>query len=234
MKTFVIGDIHGCYRELLDLLDRAGLAQDDRIIAIGDVVNRGPDSRRALAFFQKRPPHQAMSIMGNHEHAHVQAYRKGKRPALSTLLARWQFDDGYAEAVAYMKHMPLYLDLPEAVLVHGYLEPGIPLRKQKRRVLIGTNKAEDELAHRYDCPWYELYDGDKPLIVGHRDHAGDRQPFIYHDRVYGIDTRCVYGGSLTGLLLPDFKLISVPARRDHWESARNYYANLRELSSQPG
>ncbi|MFW5772192.1 MAG: metallophosphoesterase, partial [Phototrophicaceae bacterium] len=136
MKTLIIGDIHGCYRELLDLLDRAALAKDDRLIAIGDIVNRGPDSRRSLAFFQKRPPQRAFSIMGNHEHGHIQAHERGKRrPALSLLLARWQFNDSYADAIAYMKQMPLYLDLPEALLVHGYIEPGIPLDKQKRRVL---------------------------------------------------------------------------------------------------
>ena len=234
MKTLVIGDIHGCYRELLDLLDRAALTKDDRLIAIGDIVNRGPESRRSLAFFMKRAPERAFSIMGNHEHGHIQAHKRGKqRPPLSTLLARWEFDDDYPDAIAYMKKLPLYLDLPDALLVHGYIEPGIPLNKQKRRVLIGTNKAEEELARTYDRPWYELYDGDKPLIVGHRDHAGDQQPFIYRDHVYGIDTRCVYGGSLTGLLLPDFQLISVPARRDHWERTRTYYLDQRELAGPP-
>jgi hypothetical protein len=51
--------------------------------------------------------------------------------------------------------------------------------------------------------------------AGHRDYSGTKQPLIYRDRVYGLDTRCCYGGWLTGLLLPDFKLISVASRGDH-------------------
>ena len=61
----------------------------------------------------------------------------------------------------------------------------------------------------------------KPLIVGHRDYSETMEVFNYQDRVFGIDTRCVYGGSLTGLLLPDFKFISVPARRNHWKKMKS-------------
>ncbi len=48
MKRLVIGDVHGCYEELLDLVDRAGLAEGDEIIGIGDFVDRGPDSPKVL------------------------------------------------------------------------------------------------------------------------------------------------------------------------------------------
>ncbi|MBI4864540.1 MAG: metallophosphoesterase [Candidatus Riflebacteria bacterium] len=49
-KRLLIGDIHGCFRELQDLLDEAGLAESDEIIALGDIVDRGPDSVRVLDF----------------------------------------------------------------------------------------------------------------------------------------------------------------------------------------
>jgi hypothetical protein len=55
MRTFLIGDIHGCCAELLDLLDKAGLSGDDRIIALGDIVDRGPETPQVLEFFQNRP-----------------------------------------------------------------------------------------------------------------------------------------------------------------------------------
>ena len=51
MKTFVIGDIHGCFAELQDLLDKAGIAEGDHIIALGDIVDRGPDTPQVLEFF---------------------------------------------------------------------------------------------------------------------------------------------------------------------------------------
>ncbi len=52
------------------------------------------------------------------------------------------------------------------------------------------------------------------------------KPFVYQDRVYMLDSRCVYGGELTGLLLPDFKLISVPSRGDHWSALQRQYADV--------
>lgn len=50
MKTFVIGDIHGYFTEIQALLDINGVANDDRIIALGDIVDRGPDSVQVLDF----------------------------------------------------------------------------------------------------------------------------------------------------------------------------------------
>lgn len=216
MRTLVIGDIHGCYRELQDLLDKAALADGDAIISIGDIVNRGPHSDKTLAFFRDAPEH-VRSVMGNHEYKHIRAHRGEKRPRLSTLFTRWQLNGDYDNAVHYMASLPTYIDLPEALLVHAYWEPGVALEKQKQRVLVGTSGAEDYLNRTYDRPWYALYNGEKPLVVGHRDWSGVMKPFIYDDKVWGIDTRCVYGGSLTGLLLPEFELVSVPARHDHYE-----------------
>jgi LPS-assembly protein len=52
VKTLIVGDIHGCWDELNDLLELAALGADDAIISVGDLVDRGPDSPRVLAFFR--------------------------------------------------------------------------------------------------------------------------------------------------------------------------------------
>jgi hypothetical protein len=41
MKRLIVGDIHGCHREFLELLELAGLSAGDEVIAVGDVVDRG-------------------------------------------------------------------------------------------------------------------------------------------------------------------------------------------------
>ena len=51
--------------------------------------------------------------------------------------------------------------------------------------------------------------------------AGDCADPAIRDRIFGIDTGACHGMRLTGLLLPELKLISVPARRDHWAEVRN-------------
>jgi predicted phosphodiesterase len=43
-RLIAIGDIHGCHQEFGDLLDRLALTREDRLILLGDLVNRGPDS----------------------------------------------------------------------------------------------------------------------------------------------------------------------------------------------
>jgi hypothetical protein len=222
MNTFVIGDIHGCTTELQELLDKAGVAEDVRIIALGDIVDRGPDSAQVLDFFSNNP--SRLSLMGNHERKHVRGARHEVRLALSQIISREEFGASYQQALERMGNLPLFLDLPEAVLVHGYLEPGIHLEQQRDTVLCGTMSGDHYLRNQYEQPWYALYDGEKPLIVGHHDHLRNGQPFIFQDRVFCLDTSCVHGGTLTGLLLPEFKIVSVPSRRDYWREAQKKYA----------
>jgi serine/threonine protein phosphatase 1 len=214
-KILIVGDIHGCYTELQELLDRVGLSSDDKIIAVGDIVDRGPDSPRVLQFFRECPG--AISLMGNHERKHVRSLRGEIEPALSQLITRWQFgEEIYPQAVAFMDTFPRFLELPEVILVHGFFEPGVPLVEQRENVLVGSLTGARYLSRRYGCQWYELYQNDKPIIVGHQDYSGKHEPFIYKDIVFGIDTECCRGGALTGLTLPDFKIFSVPSRKDYW------------------
>ncbi len=226
MRRLIIGDIHGCYAELQALLDKAGLAADDEIIALGDIVDRGPDSPRVLDFFTGALA--ARSLQGNHERKHVRSYQGQVRPALSQIITRAQIsEDRYPAACATMARFPVSLDLPEAILAHGFYEPGAPLAEQRETVLVGTLSGESYLRQAYRWPWYELYDAPKPLVVGHRDYLETGQPLIYRDRVYGLDTGCCRGRALTGLLLPDFQIISVPARGDYWTALQTHYAHLK-------
>ena len=222
MQTLVIGDIHGCYDEFQALLDKAGLNESDAIVSVGDCVDRGPDTPAVLAFFQKTP--NAFLLMVNHERKHVRAGRHEVKLAQSQKISRIQFGETYPDALAFMNTLPLYLDLPEALVVHGYFEPGLPLSQQRSTVLCGTMGGDKHLRTAYDRPWYELYDGKKPLLVGHHNYSDTDQPFVYQDRVFGLDTDCVTGRALTGLLLPSFRFISVPSRANHWAQVRQRYS----------
>jgi serine/threonine protein phosphatase 1 len=209
----IVGDIHGCYEELTDLLGCAGVGPADEVISVGDMIHRGPDSLRVLEFFRTRPG--AVALQGNHERKHVRS--AGRDPAdLSDEPARFRRECGhrYAEAVSAFAGLPKFLSLPEALVVHAAVEPGRPAHRQDERVLTGSLRGEEKLAREYRRPWWELYDGDRPVVVGHRDFRGDGRPFVYKDRVFGLDTGCARGGRLTGLLLPSFRLVSVKSRVD--------------------
>lgn len=127
MRTLVVGDIHGCYGELKELLEKADLNREDRIIALGDIIDRGPESPEVLEFFRSQPG--ASSLMGNHVRKHIRSNCAELQPAISQRITRQKLADGYPEAIAWMESLPLYLELSDAILVHGYLEPGIPLEE---------------------------------------------------------------------------------------------------------
>ena len=218
-KYFVVGDIHGCFDEFQELLDRAALSSDDHIITVGDLVNKGPASEKVVDFFQNPTRPNIYSIMGNHEFKHLRAYRGDVEPTLPMLLTRWQLDTNYDAAISYMSKLPLYIDLPDALIVHAYMEPNLSIEEQADNILLGTMGANGTMKENYGNAWYKHYDGEKPLIVGHKDWSGYTDPFNYKDRVYGLDTGCVYGGQLTGLMLPDFEFITVPARDEYWQRA---------------
>jgi serine/threonine protein phosphatase 1 len=221
MQTLVIGDIHGCYHELQALLDKAGLADTDSIISIGDCVDRGPETPEVLRFFREHANTQL--IMGNHERKHVRASRHEVKLARSQQISKIQFGDTYPDALAFMSELPISLDLPQVILVHGYFEPGIPCEQQNPSVICGTMGGERHLQTHYDRPWYELYDGGKPIVVGHKNYTNNDRPFVYQDRVFGLDTSCVTGKSLTGLLLPAFRFVSVPSRSNYWMHVNRKY-----------
>lgn len=229
MRTLVVGNIHGCWDEFQALLDRAGLAADDAIISVGDMVNRGPESPRVLAFFRDTP--NARAIMGNHEMKHLLAARGEKSVSKPERIARLQFGDDYDAALDYMASLPAYIELPQVDIVHAFFEPGVPLAQQREDVLVGMDTGDDYLRQKlFEQPWYEAYDGVKPLLVGHRAYLQDTRPLLYppagRPRVYGLDTGCVYGGLLTGLILPEFRLISVISRANYWAQVRRSYSRI--------
>ena len=51
-RTIVIGDIHGCYDELKELLNKLALSPEDRVIAVGDLTVKGPG--RSALFIRDR------------------------------------------------------------------------------------------------------------------------------------------------------------------------------------
>ena len=63
-RLIAVGDIHGCHHEFAELLDTLELREGDRLILLGDLVNRGPDSCKVIDLARER---NALSLLGNHE-----------------------------------------------------------------------------------------------------------------------------------------------------------------------
>jgi hypothetical protein len=70
---FVVGDIHGCYREFLELEDDIAayceaLQSKPFLISVGDLIDRGPHSKEVVQYFAKKvKAGEAAAVAGNHE-----------------------------------------------------------------------------------------------------------------------------------------------------------------------
>jgi len=216
-KTLVVGDIHGCYDELMDLLSLAGIGIEDEIWALGDIIDRGPKNKDVLDFFYLND--NAFSIEGNHERKHTNHILNKSFISLSQKIVKEELGRKYEHRCCVFETFPLYQELKEAYLIHGYVEPGKCLEEQNEKVLLGTISGAKRIKEVCrDEQWYELARLDKPIIVGHQNYNADHSPLIFRDKVFGIDTDCCCGGKLTGILLPDFKIFQVDSKEgNYWE-----------------
>ncbi|MGB6301833.1 MAG: metallophosphoesterase [Rivularia sp. (in: cyanobacteria)] len=209
MRTIVVGDIHGCYKELIQLLDKVQITDEDCLVSLGDIVDRGADSVKVYDFLKNRP--NTIVLMGNHERKHLR-----NTLSYSQEIVKLQFGKRYEEFLEWVSHLPYYYETDEAILVHAAVENGIPIEKQAEEVLCGCTAGEKNLTKRYgDIYWTELYNGEKPVIFGHRV-VGDR-PLIVEGKFFGIDTGACHGATLTGLVLPSFETFQVQSSKDYWK-----------------
>jgi hypothetical protein len=218
-RHLVIGDVHGCLAELERLLRLAELGPDDVIVSVGDLVAKGPDSQGVLSLARER---NMLSVRGNHDEAvlrHRRATLAGSEPPQLKRTHRAVVDSLQEADWQYLEALPLFLRLPAfgVLVVHAGLLPGVTLEQQKPEDLMtmrvlkpdGTASAKLEDGTR----WASLWQGPERVIFGHDAITG-----LQIERfATGLDTGCVYGGSLTAVLLPERRIVSVDAQRAYQE-----------------
>jgi hypothetical protein len=223
-RTVIVGDVHGCAGELEELLERVRfVAGADRLVSVGDLVVRGPDPHGVLALIQRVGGRAAR---GNHEEK-LLAWRRRDKPLgpdherVAQLLseAEWRV----------VEAMPLWIDLPEhdVRVVHAGVVPGMePSRTPPEALLkMRTLDARGDWSDEADAGvlWGARYEGPPHVVFGHNARP---EPQL-HAWATGLDTGCVYGGRLTGLVLDEGEpmprgdavrrlLKSVPALRKYY------------------
>ena len=205
-RTIIVGDIHGCYDELVLLLDLVGLQPDDRVVAVGDLITKGPKSAEVLNLFET--DNRFLSVIGNHDLALLR-YWRGE----SNSLKRSQ-SDALQELEAdserhrnFLASLPLLIDLGKHVVVHAGVRPGVPLEEQSAEDLTELRTLGKDRTRREGIPWYQIYDSEKTVLFGHWPSP---EP-IRTAHAIGLDTGCVYGHRLTAYIIDSDQLVSVPA-----------------------
>lgn len=186
MRTIIVGDVHGCRNELEALLDRVAFTCGDRLVFVGDLIARGPDSLGVLDIVRRTG---AMVVRGNHEQklldarAGISSLPKTHRDvALSLRPIDWSI----------IESSRLWIDLPEheVRVIHAGLDPRVPFPKQKPMTLMAIRTVREDL-------WGSLYEGPPHVVFGHNAPTGIQ----IHRWATGLDSGCVYGGALTAMVL---------------------------------
>ncbi len=197
--TFAIGDIHGCHKALLYILDLCrdyAKGQSHRLVFIGDYIDRGADSRYVIETVRdlaQRDPENVICLMGNHEELLIDAIDTGDP-------LNWLFNGGADTLASYGVRKPA--DLPDGDIAwirslrlsfddgrrffaHAGVDPDLPLDRQPKDALLWIR----EPFHRAKTDFGRL------IVHGHTP-LDDARPDVRPNRV-NIDTACVYGGVLT-------------------------------------
>lgn len=208
-RTIVIGDIHGCFDELLELLHQLELKEEDFLLSLGDIVDRGNKSLEVYQFFKSRP--NSKVLMGNHERKHLYGILNYAQE-----IVKVQFGAAYPEFLQWLQNLEYYHETPEAIIVHAAFEPDKDLAAQREDVLCGSTAGERYLEQQFPAEtyWSDHYLGNKPIIYGHHV-VGDQAKIV--NNTYGIDTGACHGGYLTALELPGFIIHQVKVQTDHWK-----------------
>jgi len=206
-RTIIFGDIHGCYEEWQDLIDKIKPAMTDRLVAVGDLICKGPSSTKTLDMAVKMK--NLTCLMGNHEYHFLCAWKENRLNELTKDYQLKTLQEMSKKIDFYMKFIetwPYYLELPECIVIHAGLRPGIPLEQQKYHDLVFLRTIESN-----NDPWYEHYHGKKLVVHGHWAREG----LVIRDNVISLDTGCVYGKELTAVILPSRQIVSVRAQQSY-------------------
>lgn len=207
-KIFAIGDIHGCYEKLIDLMIRLPYVPGkDRLVFLGDYINRGKGAAQVIELIcrLRRENGKVITLLGNHEYI-LREYLRSHDPQLLPYLRNMGIEatresyraetklhldgSGYlaTEHLEFLDTLLPYWQNDRYIFVHAGIDPEVPL-------------AENDLTTL--CEAREIFfagehDFGKKVIFGHTPFE---LPLVTPTRI-GIDTGASYGNLLTAVELP--------------------------------
>jgi len=246
----IVGDLHGCFDELEQLLSKLGykvqpIGRDftltepsgRKLIFLGDLVDRGPRIPDVLRLVMSAvESEQAYCVPGNHD---VKLLRKlhGKNVKLThgivDTLEQLEREppEFYREIMRFLESLVSHyvFDGGNLVVAHAGMKEelqGQPTRAAAAFALFGETTGEtDEFGLPIRHNWGADYRGTAMVVYGHTPVAEPE----WLNRTINIDTGCVFGGRLTALRYPEKELVSVPAHRTYYESAKPFLNKQQTL-----
>lgn len=199
-RTIFIGDVHGCLSELKAMINRLAPTPADRVILLGDLINRGPDSAGVVAYVAKR---NFECLMGNHDYEYL------SKPEATPAMIEFRKKIG-RKLHAWLERRPFYIQDDAFVAVHAGLQPGLAAADTEPRILMNIRTWDgsgDRLNDPDNPPWYEYYTDRRPVFYGHWARKG----LNLRENTIGLDSGCVYGRSLSAYVLETEELVQIKA-----------------------
>ena len=216
-KIYVIGDVHGCYFTLCELLEK--IPKDSRIIFTGDLCDRGLYSKDVIELVMNEGYE---CVLGNHDFF---MYDIGTQLLNREVKEKWWFEDkiGGKQTVAsykrdmetfkkhidFLKTLPLYIEIDNFFITHGF---GLPFynrrqdvawdKKVKNALIYNRVEDQEKYGHEWEKGWqnYPVFN-----VFGHSPYKVPK----FAPNYCGIDTGAVYGGKLSALHVNTKEVISV-------------------------
>ena len=264
----IIGDIHGCYDEMMEIIVRLGYVDEDgsglyrhpegrKLVSVGDVTSRGPESLKCLLFWQRHCAAELAYMIDSNHGWKIARYLDGRDVTLShgderveMELLQFEREQGQetakrvrAELRAFLLDAPSHLvfsrnGVRQVVVAHAGIRDHF-IGKQSKRIQdycrYGDVEGTDEQGRPVRKDWYVDHNSGECIVWGHDPRP---YPTIVNDTV-NIDQGVVFGGMLTAWRMPEREAVSVPAKQDYardpdsplkrWEQRRFAPPNIRKF-----
>jgi len=236
----IIGDIHGCYDELCELLTKMGYVVDAenftanhpenrKVIFLGDLCDRGPKNIEVLRLAMNMVQEGAFCVAGNHD-AKLLKKLRGANVQLTHGLDK-TVEQLEAQDSEFIERVKIFLDglISHYIFDGGRLavsHAGLKEKYQGRSsgyvrqfCLYGETTGEtDEYGFPVRLPWANEYRGKALVVYG---HIPSPEAQILNNTAC-IDTGCVFGGSLSAYRYPEKEIVQVKAKQVYYASVKPF------------
>lgn len=195
-RDYVVGDIHGCFSELESALSQMAFNKStDRLFAVGDLIDRGPESDRVIEFLNEP---WFFSVRGNHEQLAIDHESMG--PALWLENGgKWFFQQPYSrqiEIISRLRDLPLAIQIETEAGAVGVVHADVP-GSDWNKLSVTIKRAKSIQTILWSRTRFE-FDDETPITgVSHVyvGHSPQRQGPVTLGNVTNLDVGTCYGWS---------------------------------------